>query len=325
MTTRRKLLGAAIAAPAVPSFGLPAFAQERDWPRRLVRFVISSPPGGSIDLIGRMLAEQLEEIWGQSVMIENRGGAGGALATRHVARATPDGYTALVTTASFAINLSVFRTPGYAAEEFLTAAIVAGTPNLFLVRGDSPIRTLGDLVEAARRRPVNYGTPGVGTVPHLLSELLFRRAGGTDTTAVPFVGAGAAVAALLAGNVDMVGSSMPPAMPLIRDGRFRALAVTSERRTAALPEVPTVAEAGFEPIVDSFWAAMFFPAGTPRPVLERANADVRRALERPAFVQRLATMGFDPIGGDLAAAQAYVAGEIAKWRDIVRTVGVQLG
>ena len=289
-----------------------------------MRFVVAFAPGGFTDVIGRLLAEHLGDTWGQTVVVENRGGAGGNVAAQLMARATPDGYSALVTSGAFAINLSLSRNPGYRAEQFLPAAVVAGTPNLFVVRADSPIRTLRDMVETARRRPLNYRTAGVGVAAHLSAELLFKRAGGTDATHVPYAGAGPAMLALLAGNIDVVATSLPSAVPQIRGGQARGIGVTSERRNQALPNVPTIAEAGFEPIVDVAWVAMFFPAGTPAGVLVRATADVRRVMERPVFQQGLASMGFEPIGGDLAAARAFVANETVMWRDIVRTVNVQI-
>jgi tripartite-type tricarboxylate transporter receptor subunit TctC len=323
MTTRRLLLGAALAAPAATALPPPASAQA-PWPQRSVRFVVAFAPGGFTDVLARLLAEHLGDIWGQTVVVENRGGAGGNVAAQQMARATPDGYAALVTSGAFAINLSLSRNPGYRAEQFVPAAVVAGTPNLFVVRADSPIRTLADMVETARRRPLTYGTAGVGVAAHLSAELLFKRAGGVDATHVPYAGAGPAMLALLAGNIDVVATSLPSAVPQIQAGQARGIAVTSDRRNQALPDVPTVAEAGFEPIVDIAWVAVFFPAGTPQPVLERVNAGVRQAMARPAFQQRLAAMGFDPIGGDLARAQEYVASEIALWRDVVRLVNVQI-
>ncbi len=320
MTTRRLLIGTLLAAPTLG----PALAQTSAWPQRPVRFVVALAPGGFVDLIARLLAEHLSEIWGQAVVVENRPGAGGNVAAQFMARATPDGYAALVTSAAFTSNLSLSRNPGYRAEQFLPTAVVAGQPQLFLVRADNRIQTLHDLVETARRRPVNFGSPGVGSPGHLLAELLFKRAPGTDTTHVAYGGGGPAMTALLAGDIDMVATGLAAGVPLIRGGRARAIAVTSDRRNDALPDVPTVAESGVAPIVDSNWAGVFFPSGTPQAVLERVNADVRRVMERPAFRDRLTTMGFDAIGGDLTAAQAFVASEVAKWRDIVSAVGVQI-
>ncbi|WP_158287821.1 tripartite tricarboxylate transporter substrate binding protein [Falsiroseomonas bella] len=319
MTTRRILLGAAFAAPA-----LGGAAAQGAWPERQVRFVVAFAPGGFTDVIARMLAERLGPAWGHTVVVENRGGAGGNLAARQIARVAPDGYTALVTTGAFAINLSLSRNPGYRAEEFDVAAVVAGTPNIFAVRAESPVRTLADLVELSRRRPLNYGTAGVGVAAHLSAELLFKRAGGTDVQHVPYTGAGPAMLALLAGNIDMVAASLPSAINQIRDGKARGLAVTSATRNSALPDVPTVAEAGLPPIVDVAWVAVMFPAGTPRPVLERANVDINRVMAEPAFQQRLRDGGFEPIGGSLDQATRYVAEEVANWREVVRTVNVQI-
>jgi tripartite-type tricarboxylate transporter receptor subunit TctC len=324
MTTRRLLLGAALAAPAASSLVLPAFAQA-PWPQRPVRFVVAFAPGGVVDQIGRLLAEHLGEIWGQSVVVENRPGAGGNIGTQVMARAAPDGYSALVNSSTFATNLSLFRNPGYREEDFAAASVVAGTPQLLAVRADGPFRTLADVVETARRRPVTYGTPGVGSPNQFLTELLFRRLGITDTTHVPYSGAGPAMTALIAGDIDVAAAAVASAMTLVRGGRARGIAVMAERRSQALPDVPTVAEAGFEPLVGTVWAGVFFPTGTPQPVLERVNADSGRVMQRPAFQQRLAATGFEPIGGDLPTTQRFVASEIAKWREIVRTLGVQAG
>ena len=319
MTTRRILLGTALALPALRS----ASAQAA-WPERTVRLVVAFAPGGFADLIGRSLGEQLAPMWRQSVVVENRGGAGGNVAAQQIARAAPDGYTALVTTGAFAINPTLSRAPGYRPEEFRTAAVVAGTPNLFVVRADSPIRSMRDLVELGRRRPINYGTAGVGVAAHLSAELFFKRVGGVDAQHVPYTGAGPAMLALLAGTVDMVATSLPSAVAQVQSGQARGLAVTSATRNGAMPDVPTVAEAGFEPIIDLAWVAVMFPAATPEPILRKVNEDVARVLAVPAFQQRLAQQGFDPIGGDLRTVNDYVANEVRSWRDIVRSINIQI-
>lgn len=319
MTTRRLLLGAALAAPSFT----PAAAQAPAWPQRPVRLVVAFAPGGFVDVVARLLAEQLGDIWGQPVVVENRAGAGGNVAAQAMARATPDGYSALITTTAFAINLSLSRNPGYGAGQFQAAGVVAGTSTVFAVRAESPVRTLRDLVETAQRQRVTYATPGVGTPPHLSAELLFRRVGGVEATHVPFPGTGPGMTALMGGNVDVLLGGVASTVGQIRGGRVRGIAVTSARRSRVLPDVPTVAESGFEPIVDTTWVGMLFPAGTPSAVLERANAAMRQAMERPAFQERLAATGLEAIGGDLPTTQAFLAHEIATWRDTVRTVGVQ--
>lgn len=319
MTTRRILLGATLAMPAFGS----AVAQPA-WPERPVRFVVAFAPGGFADLIGRALAEQLAPMWRHSVVVENRGGAGGNVAAQQIARAAPDGYTALVTTGAFAINPTLSRNPGYRPEEFSVAAVVAGTPNLFVVRADSPVRSMRDLVELGRRRPLNYGTAGVGVAAHLSAELFFKRVGGVDAQHIPYTGAGPAMLALLAGNIDMVATSLPSAVTQVQGGQARGLAVTSDRRNSAMPDVPTVAETGFEPIVDLAWVAVMFPAATPAAIVQKVNEDVGRVLAMPGFQQRLAQQGFDPIGGDVRTVNDYVANEVRSWRDIVRMINVQI-
>ena len=319
MTTRRILLGTALALPAIRST-----SAQGAWPERTVRLVVAFAPGGFADLIGRSLGEQLAPMWRQSVVVENRGGAGGNVAAQQIARAAPDGYTALVTTGAFAINPTLSRAPGYRPEEFRTAAVVAGTPNLFVVRADSPLRSMRDLVELGRRRPINYGTAGVGVAAHLSAELFFKRVGGVDAQHVPYTGAGPAMLALLAGTVDMVATSLPSAVAQVQSGQARGLAVTSATRNGAMPDVPTVAEAGFEPIIDLAWVAVMFPAATPEPILRKVNEDVARVLAVPAFQQRLAQQGFDPIGGDLRTVNEYVANEVRSWRDIVRSINIQI-
>ncbi len=323
MTTRRTLLGTALATSALPAVVMPAMAQPA-WPERPVRFVVAFAPGGFADQIGRMLGEQLGPIWRHTVVVENRGGAGGNVAAQQIARATPDGYTALVTTGAFAINPTLSRTPGYRPEEFAVAAVVAGTPNLFVVRADSPARTLRDLVEMAKRRPLNYGTAGVGVAAHLSAELFFKRLGVPDAQHIPFTGAGPAMLALLAGTIDMVATSLPSAVPQVQGGQARGLAVTSDRRNVAMPDVPTVGEAGFEPIVDLAWVGVMFPAGVPAPILRKVNEDVTRVMANPGFQQRLAAAGFDPIGGDVERVNAYVAEEVRTWREIVRMINIQI-
>ncbi|NGM19432.1 tripartite tricarboxylate transporter substrate binding protein [Roseomonas stagni] len=319
MTTRRMILGSALTLP----LGGAAVAQPA-WPERPVRFVVAFAPGGFADLIGRMLGEYLGEIWRHPVVVENRGGAGGNVAAQQIARATADGYTALVTTGAFAINPSLSRAPGYRPEEFAVAGVVAGTPNLFVVRADSPVRTLRDLVELGKRRPINYGTAGVGVAAHLSAELLFKREGGVDAQHIPFTGAGPAMLALLAGTVDMVATSLPSAVSQVQGRQARGLAVTSATRNATMLDVPTVEEAGFAPIIDVAWVAVLYPAAVPPAVLARVNADINRVMALPAFQQRLAAAGFDPIGGNVEQARAYVAEEVRNWREVVRTIAIQI-
>jgi tripartite-type tricarboxylate transporter receptor subunit TctC len=316
-TPRRLLLGAALTAPFVARAQTP-------WPDRPVRFTVAFAPGGPADIIARLLAQALSEVWPQPVIVENRGGAGGNIAAQVVSRAAPDGLTALVTTSAFAVNPSLSRNPGYRPEQFATAAIVAGTPNLFAGRVEGDVRTLRDLVAIGRSRPVNFGSAGVGSTPHLSAENLLKRIARVEAQHIPFAGAGPAMTALIGGQIDMASVALPAAVAMVQAGRARGLAVTSATRVAALPDVPTVAEAGFEPIVDLTWVVVMFPAAVPEAILEKVNADVGRVLATPAFRERLAATGFDPIGGSRAEATAYVGNELRRWGEVVRSLDVSI-
>jgi tripartite-type tricarboxylate transporter receptor subunit TctC len=317
MIARRLILGGALALPGLARAQAP-------WPDRPVRFVVAFAPGGPADIIARLLAQALSEVWPHPVVVENRGGAGGNIAAQQVGRAAPDGITALITTSAFAVNPSLSRNAGYRPEDFAVASVVAGTPNIFCVKGDGEVKTLRELVELGRRRPLNFGSAGVGSTPHLSAENLLKRVARVDAQHIPFTGAGPAMTAAIGGQIDMASVALPAAVQLVQSGRARGLAVTSAQRVAALPDVPTVAEAGFEPIVDLTWVCVLFPAAVPEPVLEKVNADVNRLLAAPAFLQRLAATGFDPVGGSRAEATRFVTTELRRWGEVVRALDVSV-
>ncbi|WP_439595494.1 tripartite tricarboxylate transporter substrate-binding protein [Falsiroseomonas sp.] len=319
MIGRRPVLGAALAVPALGT----TWAQG-SWPDRPVRFVVAFAPGGPADIIARLLAHALRELWPHPVLVENRGGAGGNVAAQAVGRAAADGYTALVTTSAFAVNPSLSRNAGYRPADFAVAALVAGTANLFAVRAESEIRTLGDLVALGRRRPVNFGSAGVGSTPHLSAENLLKRVAGVEAQHIPYAGAGPAMTALLGGQIDLTSVALPAAIQMVQGGRARGLAVTSAARVPALPEVPTVTETGFGSIVDLTWVCLLFPAAVPDGILERVNADIGRLLAQPAFLAQLAATGFDPIGGTRAEAGRYVADEIRRWAEVVQALRLSI-
>jgi tripartite-type tricarboxylate transporter receptor subunit TctC len=319
--TRRGLLAAAAAAPLArfqAAGAVPA------WPDRPVRLIVGFAPGGPADIVARILAEPLSETWGQPAVIENRGGAGGNLAAQQVARARPDGATALVTTSAFAVNPSLSRSAGYKPEEFVPAAVIAATPNLLAVHPDFEAKTLAELIAYGRRKPINFGTAGVGTTPHLSAARLLQLQAGIDAQHVPFTGAGPALTAVLGGQIELASVALPAAIEMVRQGALRGLVVTSAQRSPSLPEVPTAAEAGFPEVDDTTWVALLFPAGTPTAVLEKANADTRQALAREAVRRRLAATGFDPVGLDLEASAGFVRRETERWGAVIHRLGVAL-
>jgi tripartite-type tricarboxylate transporter receptor subunit TctC len=322
MTSRRTLLAAALAVPPLAAPALREAMAQAPWPERPVRFIVGFAPGGPADIIGRFLAEALTEAWRVPVVVENRGGAGGSIAAQQVQRMAADGYTALVTTSAFAVNPGLQRNPGYRAEDYACATVVAGTPNLIVVRADSPARTLADLIEIGRRRPLNFGSGGIGTTGHLTIENLLRNIAKVDAQHIPFAGGGPAMTALASGQIDLVSTALPGAVGMAQGGVVRGLAVTSARRVASLPDVPTLSEAGFDHVPDLAWVGVFFPAATPSAVLDRVNADTNRVLSQPAFRARIAAAGFEPIGGGVAESQAFVAAELRRWAEVIRALNI---
>ncbi|MDB5381177.1 MAG: Tripartite-type tricarboxylate transporter, receptor component TctC [Rhodospirillales bacterium] len=312
--TRRLLLailGALIA--------LPAAAQ---WPDRPIRILVAFPPGASTDVLVRALGQALTPALGQPVVVENRPGAGGNIATVAVRRATPDGYTLLAHSVAYAVNPSLYRNADYDAEQDLApVAMLANTPNVITVNPAlMPAENLAALLDAGRRQPFNYASSGTGTTTHLGMELLLRGLAHVDAQHVPF-GPAQAVTAVVAGQAPVASTSLPPALPMIRDGRIRALAITSATRDPALPDVPTVAEQGFPGFEALTWFALFTPRDIPAPVAERLNAAINAALATPALRERLDGMGFAPAPMTRADFATYLRAEVQKWAEVVRTSG----
>jgi len=298
---------------------LPAAAQ---WPDRPIRILVAFPPGASTDVLVRALAQALTPTLGQPVVVENRPGAGGNIATVAVRRSPAEGYVLLAHSVAYAVNPSLYTNAGYdAAEDLAPVAMLASTPNVITVNTTlMPVQTLAALIEAGRRTPFSYASSGTGTTTHLGMELLLRSLAHVDAQHVPF-GPAQAVTAVVAGQAPVASTSLPPALPLIREGRIRALAVTSASRDPALPEVPTVAEQGFPGFEALTWFALFAPRDTPAPIAERLNAAVNAALATPALRERLDAMGFAAAPMTRAAFATYLRAEVAKWADVVRASG----
>jgi len=315
---RRWLAAAAFAA--LPLSGL----AQAGWPSRPVRLVVAFAPAGPADIIARLLAHRLAQPLGQSVVVENRAGAGGSVASALVARAEPDGYTLLVNTSAYAVNPSMQRNLGFDAGKDLTlVALVAASPNLIVISPTLKPRTLKEVMDDAKGGTYNYGTAGAGTTPHLSAEYLFKVLGKVPVTHVPYQGAAPALNATMGGQTQLASVALPAAVELVKSGRVRGLVVTGSRRSPALPEVPTVAESGFPGFEDVTWVGVFAPAKTPGAVLERINREVARLQQDPDFLARLAANGFEPLGGSVEASHAYLRKELDKWARVVRETGAQ--
>jgi tripartite-type tricarboxylate transporter receptor subunit TctC len=290
-----------------------------------VRFLVAFPAGGPTDAIARILGERLTEKWGQSVVIENRGGAGGNIAARQVAKAEPNGYTVLVTTSAYAVNPSLTANAGYVPEtDFKTAVVAATSPNIIVAAAGLKASNLKELLEAAKTEKFTYGMPGPGTTPHLSAEKIFKVLAKVDIPPVPFTGAAPLLNALLGGHITLACLAVPPTIELIKNGQIKALAVISDKRVPSLPDVPTAMEQGFGDSEESTWMALFVPAGTPAAVLEKLNTDINAVLAEKPIRQRLDQLGMLPVGGSLAESEAYVRSEIKKWGEVVRKIGLKV-
>ena len=297
-------------------------AQPAAWPSKPVHFIIPFAPGGPPDVVARLIGPKLSEILGQPTIVENRAGAGGNIGTAAVAKAAPDGYTAMLTSSAYAVNIS-FPDPGYSERDFAAVTVVAAQPNVIFVHPGVPVKTLAEFLAYAKERKLAFASPGSGTTPHLTGENLFNIAMKLGLPAIHFRGAGPAAAAVVAGEPIVGSMAVTAPLPFIKAGRLRALAVSSEKRIAALPEVPTFAEAGYPGMLDYTWVGLFLPSATPAAIVQKLYDAVLRSLQSPEVKERLAGLAFEPIAEPPARTAEYVKTEIAKWGQVVRATGAK--
>jgi tripartite-type tricarboxylate transporter receptor subunit TctC len=320
MMRRRTLLASGMAG-----LSMPALAQGAEWPNRQVRLVSPFPPGGAADLTARMVAEELTAALRQTVFVENRVGAGGAIGTEHAARSTPDGYTFLLaSTGPFAINPGLFRLNIDPSRDLMPVAMVAIVPSIFIVNAAVPARTMTELLALAKAQPgaLSYASGGNGTAQHLFGELLKQMAG-VDIQHIPYRGGGPAMTDTIAGRVQILCDTLPLALPHIREGRVRAMAVTTATRNAALPDIPTVAEAGVPGYEATGWYGIAAPTGTPAAAVERVNAEINTLLARPAFREKLLGVGAEPAPMTPSAFGALIERDRARWTRVIREANIR--
>lgn len=296
----------------------------QSYPVKTVRMVVGFPPGGPTDVLARIVSQKLGEAWGQQVIVDNRAGASGMIGAELVARAAPDGYTLLMVPVTFAVTPSLFSKMNYDSErDFAAVAQVAAAPFILVVHPTLPVKSVKELVALTRARPgqLNYASASTGGMPHLAGEL-FNLMAGVKMVHVPYKGAAPATTDLLAGQVQLMFNNMLSAMPQVKSGRLRALAVTSTRRSNALPELPAIAETlpGYEA---SGWYGLLAPAATPREAVARINGETSRIMKLPEVAQRLAGDGVEAVGTTPEQFSAYLRAEIAKWGKIVKTAGIK--
>lgn len=317
MTTTFVLLATALGAA-------PAALAADAWPARPIRMIVAYPPGGGTDQVGRVMAEQLAQQLGQNVIIDNRGGATGNIGTELAARALHDGYTLLMgNVAPNAVNVSLFRKLAFdPVKDFSPVSLVAVTPNILVAHPSMPVKTAQDLVVLAKAKPgaLNFPSAGVGSSSHLAGEMLKSMAR-IDMVHVPYKGGGPALIATISGQVQIMFATMPAAMPHVKSGKVRPVAVTTAKRSQAMPELPTIAESGVKGYEAATWYGLLAPARTPKPVIDRLHGETVKILAGPVR-QRLEAQGFEPDGGTPAAFAAYIKSEITKWAKVIREASI---
>jgi tripartite-type tricarboxylate transporter receptor subunit TctC len=320
------LLGLAslLASVAAASAQVDAKAPLSDYPAQRITIVAGFAAGGSVDGIARVIAQMLQQRWGRPVVVENRTGATGNLAAAAVARAAPDGYTLLLTATGVAINQTLYESPGYAIGDLVPISFAAVNATVLAVNAGNPARTLQEFLAAHAGASFTFGTAGVGSGAHITAEYLFKVLAKADAIHTPYQSGAQAATALIGGHIDLISVAQPDAAALARQGALRALALSAARRSQALPEVPTLGEAGFPGFSASGWIALLVPARTSPEIAAKLNAAVNEILQRDDVKQRLETAGFTPNTQSHAAAAGFLRSELDSWSRMVKAIGLTI-
>src|SRR5215831_19381865 len=316
MKTAHRLMVAMLLLPGTA----PAAAQT--YPSQNISLIVAFAAGGIADVVGRLVGQKTGERLGRTVVVENRGGAGGNLAARAVAQATPDGYTLLATTSGIAVNDSASRNKGYATDDLRPVAFVAISPDVIAVHPSNPAKDLNEFIANAKEKSFTYGSAGVGTGPHIGAEYFFQEVAKVKSVHVPFTGGAPAVQATVGNHVDAVVLTLPTVTPQIMQGTLRGLGLASATRNAAVPHVPTYGEMGFPNVYSGSWVAFFAPAKTPDAIVGRLNAEINAVMTDGEVLEKLKAIGFDPLVKDQTATVDYFKSEIANWGKMVKAIGI---
>jgi tripartite-type tricarboxylate transporter receptor subunit TctC len=313
----------AFAAAALLSLASTAFADT--YPSRPIKIIVPTPPGGPVDVMARLLANALPAELGQSVVVENKPGAGNIIGSKIAADAPPDGYTLHVSSVSgLILSPLIHKNPGYSAESFAPIALVTETPQLLVANPNAPFKDMKELVAYAKGHPgkLNYSSGGIGTFPNLAAEL-FKQLAGANIVHVPYKGGGLALNAVMAGEADMEFDTLGTSLPLVRAGKLRAIAISGKTRSPELPDVPTMQELGFAQLAAGAWTALVAPKGTPAEIIAKLNAATNKALHSDAVQGTLQKLGTQAVGGTPQDLAAYISAETAKWKPVLADLHIQ--
>ena len=301
-------------------------AVAQDYPRKSVRMIVPLAPGGGSDIVGRIVALELGALWGQSVVVDNRPGAGSVVGTAIAVKSPADGYTLLVSSSSLAISPALYKNLDFDVQRDLAAVtLLASQPSILAVQASVPATSVKELIALAKAQPgtLKYGSAGTGSATHLGSELL-KYAAGIDLLHIPYRSAGQATASLLAGETQILLTNMASVLPHAKSGRIRVLGISSLKRSSLAPDVPTIAEAGLAGFEYATWYGMLVPAGTPKPLVNRLNTDAARVIKTQQGRERLAAQGLEVYGSSPDEFRKYLGAEIQKWNKVIRAAGVRV-
>jgi tripartite-type tricarboxylate transporter receptor subunit TctC len=303
---------------------LPIGANAQAYPVKPVKLVVGFTPGGGVDINARLLASKLTELLGQQVIVDNRPGAGTNIANEYVAHSAPDGYTLLINTAAVAINMSLYKQPGFdTLRDFTAVSIFSSSPNILVVNATVPFKSVAELIANARAEPgkLNYSSAGAGTTQHLSGEL-FKTLSGTDIVHIPYKGTSPALTALIGGEVQLSYANIPAIQAHIKSGRLRALATTGSKRASLMPDVPTMKESGVDMDV-VVWYGVLAPAATPREIVNKLAANIEKAAHSPDIRQRLLEQGAEPVGNTPEEFSRLLRAEVTTWAAVVKASGAK--